>query len=50
MEANDLVQQLSEVFVPDDAFMFGPQSLIDMDHVQAFAHAKGSLSFDGVFI
>lgn len=49
MEANDLVQQLSEVFVPDDAFMFGPQSLIDMDHVQAFAHAKGSLSFDGDF-
>lgn len=49
METNDLVQQLSEVFVPDDTFMFGPQSMIDMDHVQAFAHSKGSLSFDGDF-
>lgn len=49
MEPNDLVQQLSEVFVPDDAFMFGPQSMIDMDHVQAFARSKGSLSFDGDF-
>lgn len=50
MEANDLVQQLSEGFVPDDTFMFGPQSMIDMDHVQAFARSKGSLSFDGVYI
>ncbi|XP_063937421.1 protein SEMI-ROLLED LEAF 2 isoform X2 [Daucus carota subsp. sativus] len=49
MEANDLVQQLSEGFVPDDTFMFGPQSMIDMDHVQAFARSKGSLSFDGDF-
>lgn len=49
METNDLVQQLSEVFIPDDTFMFGPQSMIDMDHVQAFAHSKGSLSFDGDF-
>lgn len=49
MEADDLVQQLSEAFAPDDTFMYGPQSILDLDHTQAAAHLKESLSFDAVW-
>ncbi|KAL2490399.1 Uncharacterized protein Adt_26027 [Abeliophyllum distichum] len=48
LEGEDLAKQLSEGFMPDDTFMFGPQSMLNMDHVQNVAHAKGSPSFDGV--
>lgn len=47
-EAEEIAKQLSEGFVPDEAFMFGPQSMLDMDHIQRAAHSKGSQSFDGV--
>lgn len=47
LEADDLVKQLTETFTPDDAFMFGPQSFLDSDHIQIASHSKESLSFDG---
>lgn len=49
LEEEDLAQQLSEGFMPDDTFMFGPQSMLNMDHIQKVAHSKGSPSFDGEF-
>jgi hypothetical protein len=48
MEAEDVANQLSESFIPDDAFMFGPQSMLDFDQNQMPGHSKESLSFDGV--
>lgn len=48
LEEEDLSQQLSEGFMPDDTFMFGPQSMLNMDHIQKVAQSKGSPSFDGV--
>ena len=48
MEAEDLVKQLSEPFTPDDAFMFGPHSELDLDDIQAIANSKETLSCDGV--
>ncbi|KAA8545251.1 hypothetical protein F0562_020035 [Nyssa sinensis] len=47
LKADDIVRQLSEAFTPDDAFMFGPQSILDLDHIQTAAHSKEPLSFDG---
>ncbi|KAK9919970.1 hypothetical protein M0R45_028540 [Rubus argutus] len=49
MEAEDVANQLSESFIPDDAFMFGPQSMLDFDQNQMPGHSKESLSFDGEF-
>lgn len=46
--ADDLTKQLSESFTPDDAFMFGPRSILEFDHSQTVSHSKESLSFDGV--
>lgn len=43
-----MAKQLSESFTPDDAFLFGPQSILDFDHNQMFVHSNESLSFDGV--
>lgn len=40
--------QLSEPFTPDDAFVFGPRSLLDLDHNPMVSHSKESLSFDEV--
>lgn len=48
-EAEEIAKQLSEGFEPDDAFMFGPQSMLDMDHIQRALHSKESQSFDGEF-
>lgn len=50
VEADDLVQLLLEAFAPDDTFMYGPQSILDLDHAQAAAHSKESLSFDVDFL
>ncbi|XP_015874915.3 protein SEMI-ROLLED LEAF 2 isoform X2 [Ziziphus jujuba] len=49
LEAKEVSKQLLEPFTPDDAFMFGPQSVLDFDHNQMVAHSKDSLSFDGEF-
>ncbi|XP_022743108.1 protein EFR3 homolog B-like isoform X1 [Durio zibethinus] len=46
LEIDDLTKQLLEPFTPDDAFMFGPQSILDLDHNQMISHSKESLSFD----
>ncbi|XP_047975823.1 protein SEMI-ROLLED LEAF 2 isoform X1 [Salvia hispanica] len=48
-EPEEVAEQLSEGFVPDEAFMFGSQLTLDMDHIQRAAHSKGSQSFDGDF-
>ncbi|KAL2231298.1 UNVERIFIED_CONTAM: Protein SEMI-ROLLED LEAF 2 [Sesamum indicum] len=48
-EADEIAKQLSEEFLPDEAFMFGPQSILDMDHIQKAAHSKETQSFDGEF-
>ncbi|CAL5402046.1 unnamed protein product [Camellia sinensis] len=49
LEADDLVKQLSERFTPDDAFMFGPHSVLDLDHIQTTANFIDTLPFDGDF-
>ncbi|KAK9041749.1 hypothetical protein V6N11_016839, partial [Hibiscus sabdariffa] len=46
LEVDDLTTQLSEPFTPDDAFVFGPQSIFDLDHNQMIPYSKQSLSFD----
>ncbi|XWS64447.1 hypothetical protein CRYUN_Cryun05aG0004500 [Craigia yunnanensis] len=46
LEIDDLTKQLLEPFTPDDAFMFGPRSIPDLDHNQMISHSKESLSFD----
>ncbi|KAJ8771840.1 hypothetical protein K2173_027017 [Erythroxylum novogranatense] len=43
---DELARQLSEPFVPDEAFMFGPQLVLDIDHSKVVSHSKESLSFD----
>lgn len=50
VEADDLVKQLSEPFTPDDAFMFGSQSILALDHNQTISYSKESLSFDEVLL
>ncbi|KAK6911653.1 hypothetical protein RJ641_023746 [Dillenia turbinata] len=47
--ADDLFSQLREPFTPDDTFMFGPKSILEMDQIQASAHSKESLSLDEDF-
>ncbi|OMO86277.1 Armadillo-type [Corchorus capsularis] len=46
LEIDDLTKQLFETFTPDDAFMFGPRSILDLDHNKMVSHSKESLSFD----
>lgn len=42
-------KQLSESFTPDDdAFMFGPQLVLDLGQNQMRLHSKKSMSFDEV--
>ncbi|KAJ4955982.1 hypothetical protein NE237_012765 [Protea cynaroides] len=49
LDAEDVVRQLSVAFTPDDAMMFGPQSALDLNHLQTISLSKESLSFDGDF-
>ncbi|XP_041018680.1 protein SEMI-ROLLED LEAF 2-like [Juglans microcarpa x Juglans regia] len=49
LEADALTKQLSVSFTPDDAFLFGPQSILEFDHNQMVSNSKKSLSFDGDF-
>ncbi|XP_058084129.1 protein SEMI-ROLLED LEAF 2 [Magnolia sinica] len=49
MDTDDLAKQLSEAFTPDDAFLFGPQKIHDLDHIQAIGLSTKSLSFDEDF-
>ncbi|XP_068659378.1 protein SEMI-ROLLED LEAF 2 [Aristolochia californica] len=46
MDKDDLAKQLSVTFIPDDTFLFSPQSVLKLDHFQAFSLSKGSISFD----
>ncbi|XP_031385287.1 protein SEMI-ROLLED LEAF 2 isoform X2 [Punica granatum] len=45
----DVRKQLSESFTPDDAFMFGPQLVLDLGQSQIRSHSKNSSSFDEEF-
>nr|GEX46087.1 protein EFR3 homolog B [Tanacetum cinerariifolium] len=45
MEAEELRIQLFDTFTPEDA-MFGPESMLHLDHSHRVAHSKESLSFD----
>ncbi|KAJ4982108.1 hypothetical protein NE237_032945 [Protea cynaroides] len=47
LDAEDLVRQLSVAFTPDDAIIFAPQSVFDLDHLQTNSLLKESLSLDG---
>ncbi|OVA16780.1 hypothetical protein BVC80_1543g235 [Macleaya cordata] len=49
LDNDDLAKQLSEVFTPDEAFLFGPQSILDLDHLQMVSLGKESLSLDEDF-
>lgn len=49
LEPDDLAKQLSEPFTPDDAFIFGPHSVVDLDDLQAIENSKETLSIDGDF-
>ncbi|XAR52684.1 hypothetical protein NMG60_11020874 [Bertholletia excelsa] len=49
LDADCLLRQLSEPFTPDDAFMFGPRSVLDFDHIQTIVNSKETLSCDGDF-
>ncbi|XP_043721356.1 protein SEMI-ROLLED LEAF 2-like [Telopea speciosissima] len=49
LDAEDVGRQLSLAFTPDDAILFGPQSLLDWNHLQTIALSNESLSFDGDF-
>ncbi|XP_042512049.1 protein SEMI-ROLLED LEAF 2-like [Macadamia integrifolia] len=49
LDAEDVVRQLSVAFTPDDAIMFGPQSVLDLKYLQTISLSKESLSFDGDF-
>ncbi|GJT24056.1 protein semi-rolled leaf 2 [Tanacetum coccineum] len=48
MEAEELRIQLFDTFTPEDA-MFGPESMLHLDHSHRVAHSKESLSFDTEF-
>ncbi|XP_071697859.1 protein SEMI-ROLLED LEAF 2-like [Rutidosis leptorrhynchoides] len=45
MEAEELRIQLFETFMPDDA-MFGPESMLNLDHSHRVANSKASISFE----
>ncbi|GKU91130.1 hypothetical protein SLEP1_g5046 [Rubroshorea leprosula] len=46
LEEAILRKQLFEPFTPDDALMFGPQSMLDLERNQIISYSKESLSFD----
>ncbi|KAF3783263.1 EFR3-like protein [Nymphaea thermarum] len=46
VDANSLTTELSDIFVPDDTFLLGPQSLLDLGSCKTTAHTKESLSMD----
>ncbi|KAE9589558.1 putative armadillo-like helical protein [Lupinus albus] len=47
LDADDVATILSEIFVPDEEFVFGQQSILDQN--QMIYHSLESLSFDGDF-
>lgn len=49
VDGEDLAKQLSEAYKPEDAFVFGPQLILDFDNNQIIVHSKKSLSFDEEF-
>ncbi|XP_047325648.1 protein SEMI-ROLLED LEAF 2 isoform X2 [Impatiens glandulifera] len=46
LEVSDLVGQLLEAFTPDDAFVFGPHSLVDFSYLEDIMNSSESLSSD----
>ncbi|GMG99780.1 hypothetical protein Nepgr_001620 [Nepenthes gracilis] len=47
VKVEDILNQLSEAFSPDDSLMFVPQSILDLDRIQLASHSKESSSVDG---
>ncbi|KAL9234895.1 hypothetical protein vseg_009711 [Gypsophila vaccaria] len=47
IEEEELLNQLSATFSPDEAFMFAPKELREMDHIQLVGQVKESHSLDG---
>ncbi|KAH9627082.1 hypothetical protein KSS87_023770 [Heliosperma pusillum] len=49
IDEEELLNQLSATFSPDEAFMFAPKELRELDHVQIIGQLKDSPSLDGNF-
>ncbi|KAJ8447080.1 hypothetical protein Cgig2_022809 [Carnegiea gigantea] len=47
VEEEELLNQLSAAFSPDDAFIFAPKALRELDHTQILGHLKELSSLDG---
>ncbi|CAO2836520.1 unnamed protein product [Amaranthus hypochondriacus] len=47
VEEEELQNQLSATFSPDEAFIFAPKELRELDHTQIVRHLKESPSLDG---
>lgn len=47
VEEEELLNQLSATFSPDDAFIFAPKALRELDHTQILGHLKELSSLDG---
>uniref|UniRef100_A0A7C9ABU0 Uncharacterized protein n=1 Tax=Opuntia streptacantha TaxID=393608 RepID=A0A7C9ABU0_OPUST len=47
VEEEELLNQLSATFSPDDAFVFAPKALREFDHTQILGHLKELSSLDG---
>lgn len=48
LDTDELANQVSATFSPDDSFLFGPHTIFDLDHIQAIRLSKESSSFDEV--
>uniref|UniRef100_A0A803L4F5 Uncharacterized protein n=1 Tax=Chenopodium quinoa TaxID=63459 RepID=A0A803L4F5_CHEQI len=47
IEEEELLNQLSTMFTPDEAFIFAPKELRELDHTQIIRHLNDSPSLDG---
>ncbi|KNA11501.1 hypothetical protein SOVF_134650 [Spinacia oleracea] len=47
IEEEELLNQLSTIFTPDEAFIFTPKELRELDHTHIMRHLKDSPSLDG---
>lgn len=47
IKEEELLSQLSDIFTPDEAFIFAPKELRELDHTHIIRHLKESPSLDG---
>lgn len=50
LEGDDLVKQLSEPFIPEDSFVYDPNSFFNSNPFQANVNSRENLSYDGDFM